>query len=212
MTRQNHSATATLTTDDADRLRRGLVDEARSSLQATPSLHGGARRSRTALVGAAAFVILVVGFVAFDAGRTPPAAEAMFTVTPHGDWIDISPNLDVETFDPDAAVEELRAIGFKAERGTYVQWREENGDLNTKAPETEGLSFSSHGFEFGDRTEVIFNIEGPVGAECPVTPDGTMLDWQAAAEEFGFRNPMEQRDGLELRRDAPITIWVLTAP
>jgi hypothetical protein len=164
------------------------------------------------LVGAAALVVLVVGLVALDAGRTPPAAEAMFTVTPHGDWIDISPNLEVETFDPDAAVEQLRAIGFKVERGTYAEWRDENGDLNTQAPETEGLGFSSHGFEFHDGTGLMFNIEGPVGAEFPLTPDGTMLDWQAAAEQFGFRNPMEQRDGLELRRDAPVTIWVLTAP
>lgn len=217
-----HHVTETLSNNEAQRLRRCLVNEARISLAPSVPLDlrgkaniGERRRLRATfptVAVAAAIAVIVTGLLVLNATFTPQAAQAMITVTPHGNWVDISPNITVENFDAEAAVTELRAHGFKAKRGTYNQWRDQNGELNIQAPKSAGLDLSSHGFQFADGQEVLFRVEGPVGAEFPVRPNSTTLDWDAAAEQFGFRNPAAQSDGLELRRDAPVTIWVLTAP
>jgi hypothetical protein len=203
----------TLDPTRADILAEELSDRVGPTVAVEVDRPTSRRWARSFAAVAAAAVVLTVGVVAFDGGRSPAPAEAMFTVTPHGDWINIAPNLDGATFDADSAVDELRGLGFDVERGTFREWIDEKGDRNTQAPEHGGLGLGSHAFEFVDGTAVIISIEGPAGAEFPLSADGTMLDWDAAAEQFGFRNPLAaQWDGLELRRDAPVTIYVHTRP
>ncbi|MFA5565970.1 MAG: hypothetical protein WDA77_08555 [Acidimicrobiia bacterium] len=218
----HHPVLTTLTPADTERIGQGLINEVRMSLETTSSAHGfrASRWRSPYTVGAAliAGLLLVVGLVVLDVGRSPSTAEAMFVVIPKGDWVDISPNLDAPGFDADAAVKELRELGFSAERATYLESLDENGVPTHRAPDLEGMSLRSVGLDFADGTEAMFNLRAPVGAEMPTTADGKMVDWEAAAEQFGLPSPHDEqgnlREGsvLTLRLDAPITIWVLTAP
>lgn len=222
----------TLDRERAERLAEALADAARASLAdggdgARSPLAAGAaaerraplpgtgpkRYRRPALIGVAATAAVLIAAVALAATALRPVtvaeARPAFATTSRGAWVDIVPV--AYDFDADAAVEQLRSLGFRAERGTYTVERDARGDVVHRAAGRGGLELAAIGVELPSGGEVMLVVEGPVGATLPEA-DGR-IDWDAAAEQFGFRNPVRhQVDGFVLRRDSTVTIRVLTAP
>ncbi|NLD76261.1 MAG: hypothetical protein GX643_06310 [Acidimicrobiales bacterium] len=174
----------------------------------------GGRRVRRLPVVVAAVVLVVGALVAVRQLTGSSSPTPMFTVTSQGGWHDFAPNLDVSTFDVEVAVEQLRDLGFTADRGTYLRWQDPSGSESIEAPSFGGIPMGGPTLHFFDGSQVKISIEAPFGSELPVGADGSTVDWTAAAAMLGMRDPSAPRaePGFELRQDSPVTVYVLTAP